>query len=280
MLHSMELKPQEIRVLGCLVEKERTTPQQYPMTENALITACNQTTNRDPIVAYDQSTVRRTLLGLRQQGLAKMVHRPGDRSEKHKHLLDAALELPADQIAVLSVLMLRGPQTVAELRTRTERLHAFGSLGDVEAVLGALMRREPEPLVARLERRPGQKEARFAHLLLGDEEEDAQVIGRPADAERPARGAAPAGLAELAEEVAALRQRVLRLERELGLEGVAAPHAPDAPAQDWPPRDSPAHHVPAHDLSTQEASPQNWPAPAAPDAPEPHWPRRDAPGQD
>ena len=232
MLARMELTPQEIRVLGCLVEKERTTPQQYPMTENALITACNQTTNRDPIVAYDQSTVRRTLLNLRQQGLAKMVHRPGDRSEKHRHLLDEALELPADQIAVLSVLMLRGPQTVAELRTRAERLHQFDSLGAVEAVLEALSTREAEPLVERMERMPGQKEARFHHLLLGDEQEDPHVVARAADTERPARaGAASSGLVDrLAAEVGALRDRVERLERELGLEPLPAPSvAPDAP---------------------------------------------------
>ena len=214
----MELTPQEIRVLGCLVEKERTTPQQYPMTENALITACNQTTNRDPIVAYDQSTVRRTLLNLRQQGLAKMVHRPGDRSEKHRHLLDDALELSAGEVAVLSVLMLRGPQTLAELRTRTERLHPFSSAGEVEAVLQSLAVRTPEPFVERLERQPGQKEARFAHLLLGDEQHDPHAVGRPAEAERPGRAAPPPGLVErLQDEVAALQARVERLERELGM---------------------------------------------------------------
>ena len=225
MLAPMELTPPEIRVLGCLVEKERTTPQQYPMTENALITACNQTTNRDPIVAYDQSTVRRTLLNLRQQGLAKMVHRPGDRSEKHRHLLDEALELPGDQVAVLSVLMLRGPQTVAELRTRTERLHAFGSLGEVEAVLEALATREPEPLVERMERMPGQKEARFRHLLLDDEQEDPHIVSRAADVERTPRAAAPApGVVDrLTAEVAALQDRVTRLERELGIEPLPAP---------------------------------------------------------
>jgi uncharacterized protein len=226
MLQPMELTPQEIRVLGCLVEKERTTPQQYPMTENALITACNQTTNRDPLVAYDQSTVRRTLLGLRQQGLAKMVHRPGDRSEKHRHLLDEALELPPDQVAVLSVLMLRGPQTLAELRTRTERLHPFASLGEVEAVLDALAARSPEPLAQRLERRPGQKETRYGHLLLGEETEDPHVVGRPSDGDRPARPAStPPGLVErLQSEVAALQQRVQRLERELGIQA----HEPGA----------------------------------------------------
>src|SRR5688572_29935486 len=109
------LTPEEVRVLGCLVEKQLTTPNAYPMTESALVAACNQTTNRDPVVSYDQSTVRRTLLNLRQQGLARMVHRPGDRVEKHRHLLDEALELTPAQVAVLSVLFLRGPQTVGEL---------------------------------------------------------------------------------------------------------------------------------------------------------------------
>jgi uncharacterized protein len=228
MLAPMELTPQEIRVLGCLVEKERTTPQLYPMTENALITACNQTTNRDPIVAYDQSTVRRTLLGLRQQGLAKMVHRPGDRSEKHRHLLDEALELSAEQVAVLSVLMLRGPQTVGELRTRTERLHAFSSTGEVERVLEGLAARTPDPLVARLERQSGQKEARYTHLLLGDEADDPHVVGRPAAVERAPRAvpADPGILERLEADIAALRQRVLRVETELGMV------TPDASAQD------------------------------------------------
>ena len=161
----MELSEVEIRVLGCLVEKQLTTPQAYPLTESALITACNQTTNRSPVVAYEQATVRRALLDLRRQGLVKLVHRPGDRVEKHRHLLDEALGLTPAQVAVLSVLMLRGPQTAAELRTRTERLHAFATTAEVEAVLEQLADHDHDPLAERMARQPGQKEARFRHLL-------------------------------------------------------------------------------------------------------------------
>lgn len=211
----MELSAPEIRVLGCLLEKERTTPQQYPMTESALVTACNQTTNRDPVVAYEQSLIRRTLLDLRQQGLARMVHRPGDRVEKHRHLLDEAWSLLPPEAAVLTVLFLRGAQTVAELRTRTERLHAFSSAAEVEAVLAALAQREPEPFVAQMERQPGQKEVRYRHLL-GDEEVAAATV---ATAGRSGVSAGPRSdvVAQLRAEVAELRQRVERLEGELGM---------------------------------------------------------------
>lgn len=208
----MELSAVEIRVLGCLVEKQLTTPAQYPMTESALISACNQSTNRWPVVSYEQSTVRRALLDLRQQGLAKMVHRPGDRVEKHRHLLDEALSLSPAEVAVLSVLLLRGPQTVGELRTRTERLHRFDSTGEVESVLSALSQRTPDPLVRRLERQPGQSQARYQHLLADPTEPD--VEPQPAAAPRPERAASAAGaeLAELRAQVAQLRARVDRLE--------------------------------------------------------------------
>jgi hypothetical protein len=216
----MELTPQEIRVLGCLVEKERTTPQQYPMTENALITACNQTTNRDPIVAYEQSTVRRALLNLRQQGLARMVHRPGDRSEKHRHLLAEALSLSPAEIAVLSVLLLRGPQTVGELRTRTERMQPFASLTEVQAVLDGLANREGEPLVAQAPRESGQSQVRYRHLLGGPDEEDPHAV---AAAPAETRSRANPIVEQLQAEVAQLRERVQRLEQELGVGEPAAP---------------------------------------------------------
>ncbi len=230
----MELSAEEIRVLGCLVEKQLTTPQAYPLTESAVITACNQTTNRDPVVSYDQSTVRRALLNLRQQGLAKMVHRPGDRVVKHRHLLDEALSLAPAEVAVLSVLLLRGPQTVGELRTRTERIHAFGSVAEVESVLSELAARAPEPLVERMSRLPGQKEARYRHLLGATVDDGAphavaeRVIDPPVPATSvtpvapvtPVGAGAPAGpdaLAELRHEVAALRARVEHLETQLGV---------------------------------------------------------------
>jgi uncharacterized protein YceH (UPF0502 family) len=165
----MALTSEEGRVLGCLVEKELTTPQLYPLTENALIAACNQTTSRDPVVFYDVSTVRRTVRGLREKGLLRMVHRSGERSEKHQHLLDKSLALPPEQVTLLAVLLLRGPQTVAELRTRSERMHPFETHAELQAALDALSNRD-SPLVARLNRQPGRKEARYGQLLVDVEE--------------------------------------------------------------------------------------------------------------
>ena len=208
----MELSAVEIRVLGCLVEKQLTTPQQYPMTESALISACNQSTNRWPVATYEQSTVRRALLDLRQQGLAKMVHRPGDRVEKHRHLLDEALSLSPAEVAVLSVLLLRGPQTAGELRTRTERLHRFGDTAELEAVLESLSQRAPEPLARRLERQPGQSQSRYTHLLADPGEPE--VEPQPASAPRGDRtaGVSADEVAALRSELAELRARVDRLE--------------------------------------------------------------------
>ena len=215
----MELTAPQRRVLGCLIEKQLTTPQAYPLTESALITACNQTTNRDPIVQYEQSTVRRALLDLRQLGLARMIHRPGDRVEKHRHLLDEALELSAAEVAVLCVLLLRGPQTVGELRTRTERMHAFGSLGEVEEVLAGLARREPEPLVAQMQRLAGQSQARYRHLFTpSDEEEVVSAEGAPAAPRSRPANAALEEVEALRAEVAELRARLERLEAALGQE--------------------------------------------------------------
>jgi uncharacterized protein YceH (UPF0502 family) len=160
------LTPEELRVVACLVEKQLTTPDGYPLTENAVVAACNQLSNRNPVVAYDNSTVRVTLTELRQRGLARVIHTPGARVPKHRHILDDALGLSQGEVSLLAVLALRGPQTVGELRTRTERMHDFAALSKVEETLEALAARD-EPLVTRLERQPGQKEARYAHLLGG-----------------------------------------------------------------------------------------------------------------
>src|SRR2546423_4804970 len=160
------LTPEELRVVACLVEKQFTTPDSYPLTENAVVAACNQLSNRNPIVAYDHNTVRVTLTALRQRGLARVIHTPGARVPKHRQVLDDALELSEGQVSLLAVLALRGPQTVGELRTRTERMHDFASLSEVEETLEGLGARD-EPLVVRLERQPGQKEARYAQLLGG-----------------------------------------------------------------------------------------------------------------
>jgi uncharacterized protein YceH (UPF0502 family) len=207
----VELTAEEGRVLGCLVEKQLTTPQQYPLTDNALLSACNQTTSRDPVVQYDVATLRLAVRGLRERELLRTVHRPGERSEKHLHLLDRALELSAPQVAVLAVLLLRGPQTAAELRTRTERMHAFAGVADVEQVLQSLADR-PEPLAERLERQPGQKEARYADVLVGT----GPAAPVPVDAAVRVGAAVPADeLGDLRRENAALREEVARLRAEL-----------------------------------------------------------------
>jgi uncharacterized protein YceH (UPF0502 family) len=161
----MELTPQEIRVLGCLAEKEATTPDAYPLSTNALLLACNQRSSRDPVVSYDEDEVTRTLVGLRERELVR-TSREGGRVYKHAHLIRGRLGIDEAELALLSVLFLRGPQTPGELRTRTERQHAFATVDDVEEALRLLARRDP-PLTAQLERRPGQKESRWAHLLGG-----------------------------------------------------------------------------------------------------------------
>lgn len=190
------------RVLGCLVEKQLTTPQLYPLTDNALIAACNQTTNRDPVVAYDVATVRMAVRTLREQGLLRTVHRTGERSDKHQHLLDSALTLSPGQVALLAALLLRGPQTLAELRAHTERLHAFDSFEHVEDALTGLIDRD-DSLVRRHERQPGHKEARYGQLLV--EAERAQV-------EPPA---AALTLAALSQQIALLRAEVAEVRAQV-----------------------------------------------------------------
>jgi hypothetical protein len=199
-----ELSREEVRVVGCLAEKEMTTPDSYPLTLNALVAACNQTTNRDPVVRYDDETVRDTIDSLRVRSLARFVHQPGSRGTKYKHVLDEHLELDRPALAVLTVLLLRGPQTSGELRTRCDRMHQFPTPDDVDAVLDELAARA-DPLVIRLERQPGQKEARCAHLLGG-----APDLGAaPAFADRPVRSASSGP--SLSERVAALEAAVAEL---------------------------------------------------------------------
>jgi uncharacterized protein len=161
----VDLTAAEIRVLGCLLEKQRTTPEAYPLSLNALRLACNQSTNRDPVVDYDEATIRDALHRLSRRRWARLASGPGSRAPKYRHLLDDALGLPQDEVAVLCVLMLRGAQTPGELKQRTERLHPLADLDAVHAAVERLIDRE---LAVRLERRPGQKEERYAHLL-GDE---------------------------------------------------------------------------------------------------------------
>ena len=157
----------EARIIGALIEKQLTTPEYYPLTLNALVAACNQKTNREPVVAYAESAVQKSLDDLRDRNLAYVFYGSTSRVPKYKHILDKVYELEPPEVAVLCVLMLRGAQTLGELRERTGRLYEFSGLGEVQETLDGLTRRD-EPLVARLERQPGQKEVRYAHLLSGE----------------------------------------------------------------------------------------------------------------
>lgn len=153
--------------IEALVEKQLTTPEYYPLTINALLNACNQKTNREPVVAYDEQTVQKSVDDLRDKNLVYVFYGSTSRVPKYKHILPDALELDAPETAVLCVLMLRGAQTLGELRERTSRLYEFSGLGEVSETLDNLTRRE-EPLVVKLERQAGQKEVRYAHLLCGE----------------------------------------------------------------------------------------------------------------
>ena len=207
-----ELGAEEVRVLGCLVEKDHTTPEQYPLTMNALLLACNQSSNRTPVVAYDVETVELALGLLRERGLARVLLSSSNRATKYRHVVDEHLALTDGEVAVLAVLFLRGPQTVNELRTRTERYRGVSELGGVEAVLDRLATRYSEPYVRRLDRHPGQREERWAHLFSGE------PVDPPPGAERaPApRSGASERLATIETELSSLRLEVESLRREVG----------------------------------------------------------------
>jgi uncharacterized protein YceH (UPF0502 family) len=160
-----------VRVLGSLIEKEITTPDNYPLTLNALVVACNQTSNRDPVLTLDEATVSKSIDELSRRSLVRAVHRSDTRAKRYRHLLVESMKLHASEIAVMCVLMLRGAQTSGEIRTRTARLFEFTDLALVDVTLQALMTL-PTPLVAQLPRRPGQKEVRYAHLLSGEPQAD------------------------------------------------------------------------------------------------------------
>ena len=184
----MDLTAAEIRVLGCLLEKQRTTPEAYPLSLNALRLACNQSTNRDPVVDYDEATIRDALHRLSRRRWTRLASGPGSRAPKYRHLLDEALGLPDDEVAVLCVLMLRGAQTPGELKQRTERLHPLADLDAVQATLERLIGRE---LAARLDRRPGQKEERYTQLLGEDAEEEPSASPAATPAAAPPVAPAP-----------------------------------------------------------------------------------------
>jgi uncharacterized protein YceH (UPF0502 family) len=216
----MDLDPVELRVLGCLVEKQRTTPDSYPLSLNALRLACNQTTNRDPVVQYEETTIREALHRLSQRRYTRLASGHTSRAYKFRHLLDEALSLDPGQLAVLAVLMLRGAQTPGELKQRTDRMHGFPDLAAVQEVLEQLIERE---YVHRLERRPGQKEERYRHRL-SDERADApapEAAAARAPAFSPPPPPAPVAadeerLERIEAELAELRAEVARLREALG----------------------------------------------------------------
>jgi uncharacterized protein YceH (UPF0502 family) len=211
------LNAEEIRVLGCLIEKQITTPDYYPLSLNALTNACNQLSNREPVVSFDETTVVRTIEGLREKRLASLFSGQESRVAKYKHALTDRLSLTPAEVALLTVLMLRGPQTVGELRGRTDRLFTFDSLPEVEEALTALAARRPQPLVAKLPRQPGTKESRYAQLLGGPIASPvasiATAVSEPASV--PA-GADRERIAKLEAEVARLGRDLAELREQFG----------------------------------------------------------------
>jgi uncharacterized protein YceH (UPF0502 family) len=200
------LAPVEVRVLGSLIEKELSTPDHYPLSLNSLTSACNQSSNRDPVMSLDEGTVSRAIDTLRRQGFVRSIQGIGSRVPKFQHLM--AEFFSRAELAVLCVLALRGPQTQAEVRTRAARLMPGDDSAGIDAALEALVTRDAEPVVARLSRRPGQKEARYAHLLSGavaEAADDVQVAPPPPSSDRLA--ALEELALELRNEVADLRQR-------------------------------------------------------------------------
>ncbi len=245
------LSASEVRVLGCLLEKQRTTPEQYPLSLNALRLACNQSTNRDPVVAYDEATIRDALHRLERRKLVRFAS--GSRAAKYRHLLEEVLPLEEDERAAMTVLLLRGAQTPGELKQRTERMHPFAELSGVQETLERLIGRE---LVRRLDRRPGQKEERYEQLLQGGEGDEVagSAPASTVEAERASTNgdggaATPASPPSAAEnpkpgsaELQELRERVERLEREVAELRFAmrnpSPSPSPGPAHD-PPRFDP-----------------------------------------
>ncbi|MGC4056118.1 MAG: YceH family protein [Paludibaculum sp.] len=165
---SFDLDLVEARVLGCLAEKDMATPEYYPLSLNALTNACNQKSNREPVVSYDEVTVREGLCSLRDRGLATFVSEAGSRVEKFRHRLNERFNFTRGELAVLTVLLLRGAQTPGELRQRTDRMHSFEDLDALNHTLEKLAARDPDPIVRQLDRVPGMKESRWAHLLSGE----------------------------------------------------------------------------------------------------------------
>jgi len=211
-MSSLNLTPIESRILGCLLEKERTTPETYPLTLNSLITACNQTTNRDPVTAYDQQAVESGIADLREKKLLTVVFGAGSRVQKYRQTLPEHFTLDRSDIAVMAVLLLRGPQTAGELRSRSERLFHFASLEELEACLEGLARGD-SPLIKLLPQQPGQKERRYVHLFSPEPESGWHPAPREApSAPRPVPN--DSKLQSLESEIAALREELAALKSQ------------------------------------------------------------------
>ncbi len=216
----MELTPVETRVLGCFLEKERTTPDAYPLTLNSLLLACNQSTNRDPVMTLNEREIEEALDGLRQKKLATVIFGGGSRVQKYRHILPDTYNFSPQEYALLCVLLLRGPQTLGELRGRTERLASFPTLADVENALTTLGEGS-EPLVRLLPQRPGQKERRYVQLLSGEPAEPTEPPAPPAAASAPDRTprleALEQEVTDLRRELGTLRESLDELRRSLGV---------------------------------------------------------------
>lgn len=212
------LNETEVRVLGSLVEKQLTTPEYYPLTLNALTAACNQKSNRDPVVSLDESAILAAIDSLRDKNLVYLFYGSSSRTVKYKHMLPNVYELEPPAVAVIALLFLRGPQTVGELRGRSDRLYPFSSLGEVQETLDELAGRS-EPLVFRLERQPGQKEARYAHLMSGAidveslsiQQASARSTGMP-----DRTGAMESEIQRLSEDLRALREEFEAFKQQFG----------------------------------------------------------------
>jgi hypothetical protein len=205
-----DLQPVAMRVLGSLIEKDLSTPDHYPLSLNALTSACNQSSNRDPVMALEEGEVAAAIDGLRRQGLVRSMQSIGSRVPKFQHLLAEVAEFTRPELAVLCVLALRGPQTLAEVRTRAARLVPDDDPGAIETALEALVAREPEPVVTRLPRRPGQKEIRYMHRLGGEAVDTVDEISMTTPV-----GSSSERIAALEETVQELRHEVADLRAQL-----------------------------------------------------------------
>jgi uncharacterized protein len=209
----MNLDSHEVRVLGSLLEKEITTPEYYPLSLNALVNACNQKSNRDPVVHFDEDTVENALELLREKGLSLNITGAGSRVPKYGHRLSEKLNLGRRELAILCELMVRGPQTVGELRNRAERMHSFSDLAEVESVLERMAE-----LVTKLPRRPGEKEVRYAHLLSGVPEAASAVEEQTAETVAAPRGdriaAIEAEIAQLRREIEEMKQQFAGFQKQ------------------------------------------------------------------